>query len=301
MKPRCRSAQRYLSDYIDCTLSGRQTVIVAQHLRSCKACQRELESLRRAKTLLHLYVYPSPPEGYHDQFWGQLQHTIETHPRTVWWRTAVLSDSFAWRFQEFLNWPICFFGGLVSLLFGRVKLAPVYVWMLCVVLASLFAYQFLQPQDQNHLDLRVYPADLMSEGGNRELISNRDRLAGISRFFPEVFRNRRPSRRIDAAESAADSLATEANLSRFVSHNDPFKAPVVRDGSPDLMTVAQLSSPGPIAASEDFFQPLSTVISPLPAKIGWGGNRSLNGFVDMLMNVPLPNLSITEVYDSVKL
>ena len=67
------------------------------------------------------------------------------------------------------------------------------------------------------------------------------------------------------------------------------------------MTGAQLSMPAPIAATDDFSQPLGVAALPFSAKIGWVGDRSLNGFVERLMNVPLPSFSITEVYDSVKL
>ena len=49
MKPQCRSIQRRLSDYIDYTLSTRQIIIVGQHLRFCRDCQLELESLKRTE------------------------------------------------------------------------------------------------------------------------------------------------------------------------------------------------------------------------------------------------------------
>ena len=87
----------------------------------------------------------------------------------------------------------------------------------------------------------------------------------------------------------------------FANESDTFKAMTIDDTSPELMTVAQLSSPEPIAAKENFSQPLGVVAIPASAEIGWSNNRSLNGVVEMLMDVPLPSFSITEVYDSVKL
>lgn len=280
MKLRCCLIQRYLSDYLDCMLSDRQTVLVAQHLRSCQVCQLELESLRRTKALLRFYVSPSPPAGYYNQFGQQLQQTIEERSRSVWWRTMV-------------DW---------------VRLSPVYAWMLLAVLASLVAYQFLQSQEQNRFDavnsqhvLKVHPISPMQGGGNRELISNRDRPAGISQSFLEEFGTQQSNRQLDVTEPSAEFLAWESYLPGLVSDHDVLKAMAIRDASPDPMMVAQLSSPDPIVATEDFSRPLGVVITPFPAKIGWAGNRSLNGFVDMLMNVPLPSLSITEVYDSVKL
>ena len=278
---------------MDCTLSGRQTVIVAQHLRSCNACRFEVEALKRTKILLHFYASPSPPEGYHDQFGHQLQQTIQQRPRPVWWRTTLFLHALAWRFEEFLNRFI------------------VYAWMLFAVLVSLFAYQFLRPQEQSRFDtvnsrhaLSVYPIQSMEGQGNRELISNRGRLAEISQSLPEQFvrSTDQLNKQLDVLETSADLLEWEGHLPSLVSDSDALKAVASRNTSPpDLITAAQLSSPEPIAAIEGFSQPLGVVRNPFPAKIGWAGSRSLNGFVDMLMNVPLHSLSITEVYDAIKL
>jgi hypothetical protein len=188
--------------------------------------------------------------------------------------------------------------------------------MLFAVLASLFAYQFFQPQEQNRFDaanlshvLKVQPTSLLKQGGNRELVSNRERLVEIAQTLPEQMGRggQNPDNEIDAVESLAKLLKWEdylpglASDSGLISDSDVFKAMAIHDASPDLMTVAQLSSPEPIAAREDFSRPLGVVVIPFSEEIGWGGNRSLNGFVETLMNVPLPSFSITEVYDSVKL
>ena len=121
MKPQCRSIQRCLSDYIDYTLSARQTIIVAQHLRFCRDCQLELKALRRTEALLRVHVPPQPPEGYYDQFGEQLQQLIEKRPRPIWWGVAALSQAIAWRFQEFLHQSIKSFSKLISFPIGWVK------------------------------------------------------------------------------------------------------------------------------------------------------------------------------------
>ena len=316
MKPQCRSIQRCLSDYIDYTLSARQTIIVAQHLRFCRDCQLELKSLRRTEALLRVHVPPQPPEGYYDQFGEQLQRLIEKQPRPIWWGVTAFFQAIAWRFQEFLHQPISSFNKLISFPIGWVKQSPAYVWMLLIILISLSAYQSFQPQEQDGSHavnlsqvVKVQPTSPLEEGGNREVISNRERLVATAQTPAEnVVQNRQNiDKEIEVIESLTELSRWEGyqpdpvSDSHFINDNDMFRAMAIDDASPDLMTVAQLSSPEPIAAKEDFSQPLGVVAIPTSAEIGWSDNPSLNGVVEMLMNVPLPSFSITEVYDSVKL
>ena len=316
MKPQCRSIQRCLSDYLDYTLSARQTIIVAQHLRFCRDCQLELKSLRRTEALLRVHVPPQPPEGYYDQFGEQLQRLIEKQPRPIWWSVTAFSQAIAWRFQEFLHQSISSFSRLSSFPIGWVKQSPAYAWMLLIILISLSAYQSFQPQEQNRSDtvnlsqvVKVQPTTPAKEGGNREVISNRERLVATTQTLTEnvVQSGQNIDEEIEVIESLAELSRWEGyqpdpvSDSNFINDSDTFKAMAIDDTSPDLMMVAQLSSPEPIAAKEDFSQPLDVVAIPTSAEIGWSDNRSLNGVVEMLMNVPLPSFSITEVYDSVKL
>ena len=312
MKPQCRSIQRCLSDYIDYTLSARQTIIVAQHLRFCRDCQLELKSLRRTEALLRVHVPPQPPEGYYDQFGEELQQLIEKQPRPIWWGVTAFSQAIAWRFQEFLHQSISSFSNLISSPVGWIKQSPAYAWMLLIILIGLSAYQSFQPQDDAvNLSqvVKVQPTVPPKEGGNREVISNRERLVATTQTPPENVAQSRQNidEEIEVIESLTELSRWEGSQpdpvsdSSSISDSDTFKAMAIDDTSPDLMMVAQLSSPEPIAAKADFSQPLGVVAIPTSAEIGWGDNRSLNGVVEMLMNVPLPSFSITEVYDSVKL
>ena len=313
MKPQCRSIQRCLSDYIDYTLSARQTIIVAQHLRFCRDCQLELKSLRRTEALLRVHVPPQPPEGYYDQFGEQVQRLIEKQPRPVWWGATALAQLIAWRFQEFLHQFTSAFSKLISFPIGWVKHSPAYVWMLLIILISLSAYQSFQPQEPDRSGtvnlsqvVKVQPTSPLKESGNREVISNRERLVATTQTLPENV--------VQSSQNIDKEIESLTELSRWEGHQpDPvsdsnfvndsytFKAMAIDDASPDLVTIAQLSSPEPIAAKENFSQPLGVVAIPTSAEIGWSDNPSLNGVVEMLMNVPLPSFSITEVYDSVKL
>ena len=322
MRPQCRSIQRCLSDYIDYTLSVRQTVVVAQHLRFCQACQHELESLRRTEALLRAHVPPQPPEGYYDQFGAQLQRIIEKHPGPAWWGATALSQAIAWRFQEFLHQSARACSKLISFPIGWIKQSPAYGWMLLAILVSLSTYQFLsvyqffQPQEQDRSDtanlsqvLKVQPSPPLKQSENRELISNRERVVEITQTLPEYVAQggQNSDKAIEVVESLTELSKWEGyqpnpvSDSSLISDSDAFKAMAIADASPELITVTQLSSPEPIAAREDFSRPLGVVVIPASAEIGWSDNRSLNGVVEMLMNVPLPSFSITEVYDSVKL
>ena len=316
MKPQCRSIQRCLSDYIDYTLSARQTIIVAQHLRFCRDCQLELKSLRRTEALLRIHVPPQPPEGYYDQFGEQMQRLIEKQPRPIWWDVAGFSQAIAWRFREFLHQSARSFSEIINLPIDWVKQSPAYAWMLLIILISLSAYQSFRPQEQDRADavnlsqvVKVQPTAPSKEGGNREVISNRERLVATTQTLPEnvVQSGQNIDKEIEVIESLAELSRWEGyqpdpvSDSDFINDSDTFKAMTIDDPSPDLVAIAQLSSPEPIAAKEDFSQPLGVVAIPTSAEIGWSDNPSLNGVVEMLMNVPLPSFSITEVYDSVKL
>lgn len=316
MKPQCRSIQPCLSDYIDYALSARQTIIVAQHLRFCRDCQLELKSLRRTEALLRVHVPPQPPEGYYDQFGEQLQQLIEERPRPIWWGITAFSQAIAWRFQEFLHHSVSSLRNLISFPIGWIKQSPAYAWMLLIILISLSAYQSFQPQEQDRSDavnlsqvVKVQPTVPPKESGNREVISNRERLVTTTQTLPEnvVQGGQNIDKEIEVIESLAELSRWEGHQpdpvsdNNFINDSDTFKAMTIDDASPDLVAVAQLSSPEPIAAKEDFSQPLGVVAIPTSAEIGWSDNHSLNGVVEMLMNVPLPSFSITEVYDSVKL
>ena len=314
MKSQCRPIQRCLSDYIDYTLPVRQTLIVSQHLRFCRECQLELESLRRTEALLRVHAPPQPPEGYYHRFGKQLQQLIEKRPRPIWWGATALSQAIAWRLQDFLHQSIRSSNKLITHPIRWVKQPPVYAWMLLVILISLSAYQSFQ--SQNHFDvvnlsqvLKVQPLPPLKRGENREPISNREQFVEIAQALPEhvVQGGQSSDKEIEVVESLAELSRWEGyqpdpvSESSPISDSDAFKAMVIDDASPGLTAVAQLSSPEPIAAREDFSQPLGVVVIPVSAEIGWGNNRSLNGVVEMLMDVPLPSFSITEVYDSVKL
>ena len=304
MKPKCNSIQRYLSDYIDCTLSSRQRGTVVQHFRSCRACRRELESLKRTETLLqNFYVKSDAPDGYHGLFWPQLQHTIEqTSIRPTWWRTTW--QTFAWKGQEYLNGFADFCSVHTNIPIHWIRLSPLYALRaLAAVLIVVFALQFFQFEDnpvqfgerQFPDALKEYPIHLVQFQKNRELVNAHEKVPGITQTLREQFGHSTHKANLGVLRDDLDGIPAS-----FVSDSDALKTIIADENiSPDLLAFAQLSNPALLRIREDFSLPIG-IESPFPDKFE-RQIRQQDGFIKMLMNVPLRNLSITEVYDSVEL
>ena len=77
MRLKCNHIKNLLSDYLDGILPENQTFAISQHLKRCRVCQRELETLRKTNQLLKFYIEKSPPDGYFQQFWPNLEYQIE--------------------------------------------------------------------------------------------------------------------------------------------------------------------------------------------------------------------------------
>lgn len=303
MKPRCDSIQRYLSDYIDCTLSDRQTVTVVNHLQSCPACCRELESLRRTEILLqNFYVEPDAPDGYHGLFWSQLQETIkQTTTRPTSWRTTW--QSFAWKGQALLNEFADFCQSRLNIPIHWIRLSPLYaVRTLAMALIVFLGFQLFQFEDdpvqfgeRQSPPALEHPIQLVQLQKNRELVNAHEKVPEITQALPEQFGHSTHKANLGVLRDDLDDIPTS-----FVSDSDTLK-PVIADDntSPDLLASAQLSNPASLRVREDFSLPLG-IESPFPDKFE-RQNRQQDGFIEMLMNVPLRNLSIIEVYNSVKL
>ena len=99
MRTKCQKIKRLVSDYIDGTLSERQTAIAASHIRSCQSCQREVADLKKTRHLLkNFYVEPDASDAYYAQFTTQLQERIEqSAPTALHQRLAAVVRRFGWQ------------------------------------------------------------------------------------------------------------------------------------------------------------------------------------------------------------
>jgi len=284
MKSQCRSIQRYLSDYVDYALRRRQTAVVADHLQSCSTCRWELESLRCTTELLSFYVTPKPPDGYYKGFWWNLQSTVEqTASRTIW-RSAT------W----FFRW-------------GR--LAPRYTFILIVMSGIFVVSQLFQLPEEKELtgaselrsSLRVYPVQLIRAQESRELVTKRERMLMLPKVQSDELHDgsQKPNLQLDTTEFSEQDWGRCIRLS-FASNSDVLWGLIDdNDAFPDLLASTQLSMPDSALATQDFSGPVA-INSPFPDKFERKGRR-LNIFLEILKNAAVRDLSLTEVYDSVKL
>ena len=99
MRTKCHKIERLASDYIDGTLSERQTTVVAAHIRSCQSCQREVAALKKTRHLLkNFYVEPDASDAYYAQFTTQLQQRIEqSAPTALHQRFAAVATRLGWQ------------------------------------------------------------------------------------------------------------------------------------------------------------------------------------------------------------
>ena len=305
MKPQCRSVQRYLSDYIDCTLSRGQTVTIAQHLGVCRDCRNEVRSLRNTKALLHYYVPPTSPDGYDNLFWQQLQRRIEENSRSAWWKKIGQSLSFV-SGNPRVSDRCCFL--LNSLIrhplqwgWRWARLSPAYAVIFLVMLTTLLVYQGFQTNRND----RIYPTgapQLVNAPPNfhtfvevdRQLV--RDNLKKIAKMPPSspnrfVHKSLRQSNLTDLTTEYLDWKGNSptsgndgAGLNEIITHDSPS----------DSLAFAQLSTPEPLLSREDFSQPLRAVIS-ISYIFERKENRSNSFTSGVLTDVPLPGLSLEKI------
>lgn len=305
MKPQCRSVQRYLSDYIDCTLSRGQTVAIAQHLGICRGCRKEVKSLRNTKALLHYYVPPTPPDGYDSLFWQQLQRVIEERPRPTWWRRIVGSLLFVAGSPRIFD-RCCFF--LNSLIRHPVqwswrwaRLSPAYAVIFLVMLTTLLVYQGFQTSRNERLYppgtpqfLNAPPSYHAHVEMDRNLVrDNLKKIATISPSSPNRFVHK-TLRQSNLTDLTTEYLDWNGNPPTSGNDGEGLKEIITHDSSSDSLVFAQLSTPEPYLSREDYSQPLRAVIN-ISYRFERKDNRSSSFTSGVLADVQLPDLSLEKI------
>lgn len=77
----CKSAQTYLSAYLDGELSGQESLQMRDHLSHCRECQAEELQLRTLKQMLRGLPLYEPTEGFEDRLVSQVMRTSERKRR----------------------------------------------------------------------------------------------------------------------------------------------------------------------------------------------------------------------------
>ncbi len=314
MRLQCRSIQQYLSDYIDSVLSNRRNVMVKNHLRCCSACRYEFESLRRTTGLLNYYVESEPPKGYHDRFWRELQFTIEqTESQPLWWagiglwrsvcRTGQsLPDRFAYSCRTLIGMPSQWL-----LKWGR--LVPIYSFIFIIMSALFVANQLMQSPEENRRTgarqlrsaLEEYPVRPVHAQGNREVITKREKALGLPQGLSN--QERRAPKKVNHQLELAELPNQDWDSSDHTPFGGTSETPRANtddsDVFPYLIASAQLSAPDSALTTREF-SGMVAIDSPFLEKFEREGRQS-NSSLRVMKHVAVRDLSLTEVYDSVKL
>ena len=288
--------------------------MVKDHLQRCSACRYEIESLRRTAGLLNYYVEPEPPEGYHDQFWRELQVTIEqTELQPIWWagigvwRGACRSghsllDRLAYSYHTLI-------GTASQLLFRTGRLVPIYSFIFIIMSALFVANHLMQSPEENRRPgarqlrsaLDEYPVRFVHEQGNRELVTKRDKVLGLSQGLAnqEHHAPKKVNHELELAELHSQGWDSYDQTTLYGTTDTLRTNTDETDVFPYLIASAQLSNPDSALTTREF-SGVVAINSPFPEKFEREG-RQLNSSLQVLKNVAVRDLSLTEVYDAVKL
>ena len=136
---------------------------------------------------------------------------------------------------------------------------------------------------------------------SRELVTKRERMLMLPKVQSDELHDgsQKPNLQLDTTEFSEQDWGRCIRLS-FASNSDVLWGLIDdNDAFPDLLASTQLSMPDSALATQDFSGPVA-INSPFPDKFERKGRR-LNIFLEILKNAAVRDLSLTEVYDSVKL
>ena len=334
MRSKCDKIERLLSDYIDGTLSERQTVTVAGHLRSCGSCRQEVVDLKKTNHLLeNFYVEPEASDAYYARFTTRLQHRIEQSAPTALhqWISAV-ATRLGWHLLTRLHRRIDHsrFGGFLSI---RQHAFPYYIFGLTLamlIIAPLLLNQVSTHNDGSHVLGRLYAAakirffstdSPVSVQPTAALAIKQDTASGqptdirrsVGAGLPSPYRRPTETPAIDSGSDVwlfTDEPMAEGYIFTTLQENDSDTVPsVTLDIDSELLAYAELPAQGAFWARLTDRDVLTenryTLLLLQGMDAGqhalqqyerkWSGFK---GFSQKLLDVPLEILSIPEAYDS---
>ena len=328
MRSKCDNIERLLSDYIDGTLSERQTADVALHLRSCGSCKREVVDLKKTNHLLeNFYVEPEASDAYYARFTTRLQHRIEqSAPTALHQQLFAVATRLGWHLLTQLHRGIenSRLGGFLSI---RQHAFPYYIFSLSLtmlVVASLLLNQVSTHDDGGSMLGRLYAAAKIrffsadsptSVQPTAALAIKQDTETGAQ---PIGMRRNVSSGRpteppaIDSGSDVwlfTDEPMTEGYIFTALQENDSDTVPsVALDIDSELLAYAEIPAQGALWARLTGRDVLTESRYALLLLRGMDGQHALQqyerkwsgskGFSQKLLDVPLETLSISEVYDS---
>ncbi len=328
MRSKCDKIERLLSDYIDGTLSERQTADVALHLRSCGSCRREVVALKKTNHLLeNFYVKPEASDAYYARFTTRLQQRIEqSAPTALHQRFFAVATRLGWHLLTQLHRRIDHsrLGGFLSI---RQHAFPYYIFGLTLtmlVVAPLLLNQVSTHDDSSHVlgrlyaaaKIRFFSADSSTSVQPTAALAIKQDKAGTQ---PTDIRRNVSSGRtteppvIDSGSEVwlfTDEPMTEGYIFTALQENDSDTVPsVALDIDSELLAYAEIPTQGAFWARLTGRDVLTENRYALLLLQGMdAGQHALQqyerkrigfkGFSQKLLDVPLETLSISEVYDS---
>ena len=328
MRSKCDKIERLLSDYIDGTLSERQTADVASHLRSCRSCKREVVDLKKTNHLLeNFYVEPEASDAYYARFTTRLQQRIEqSAPTALHQRLFAAATHLGWHLLTQLHRRIDHsrLGRFLSI---RQHAFPYYMFGLTLtmlVVAPLLLNQVSTHDDGSHVLGRLYAAakirffsadSSLSVQPTAALAIKQDKAGAQP---TDIRRNVSSGRTtetpvIDSGSEVwlfTDEPMTEGYIFTTLQENDSDTVPsVALDIDSELLAYAEIPTQGAFWARLTGRDVLTENRYTLLLLQGMdAGQHALQqyerkrigfkGFSQKLLDVPLETLSISEVYDS---
>ncbi len=307
MKLKCNATQRFISDYIDDTLSTKDAEKVEEHLRFCKTCRHEVAALRKTRDLVvGYYVEPKVPDNYYHQFEVELHRCIENKgPTPLYERLNTSVGQFTWSFLT-----------RVRQSFGRYSfisrnLLPLGTLFLLIVtgIVGMSIYKQYVPPHSDHFSTRAGKPVIA-----QELNTDNDKSEVLQGIYNDYITKRKAPGELSSTNLATDTekagywklaepLTTETEGHIIVMHISNDRSVPSDDANSELIVYAQpdiLSNKSPLQDDDYAAFPLELHVAHYLEQYPRKYRKSLQ-VVDEMMNVPSEILTISESYEFSKL
>jgi hypothetical protein len=302
MKLKCNAIQRFISDYIDDTLSARDTANVETHLQSCAMCQREVDSFKKTRDLVvDFYVEHEASDNYFHEFEVKLHRSIENKgPTRLNQRIKTSVSQYIWCLLTQLRQS---FGR-----YSRIRTNTLPLCAFLLLIATGFVVTHLLNQDTSTSPI-VHPKEI-----HRQTFSGDSATADSSEFVQGIYNERRTKRKypseVSSLTPAADvekvsywklsqPLTTETEEHIIVMHVSKNHSVPSDAANSELIVYAQpdiLSSKSPLQDGDYAALPLELHVASFSERYQ-REHRNLSGVVGKLMHVPSERLTIPEPFD----
>ena len=324
MRAKCEKIERLLSDYIDGTLSERQTADVALHLRSCRSCKQEIVDLKKTNHLLeNFYVEPEASDAYYARFTTQLQHRIEqSTPTALHQRFHAAVTRLGWHLLTQVHRRIdrSRLSGFLSIRRHAFSYYVLALTMTMLVAAPLLLHQISPHDNGEHLLGRLYTAAKIrifsanspaSVQPTATLAIKQDNTVAQSMGIRRNVSSERTTES-PAVDSGADvwqftdEPMTDGYIFTKLQKNDSKAASnVALDIDSELLAYAELSAQEAVTSRDVLTESRYALLLLQGIDAGQHGLQQyerkwsgFKGFSQKLLDVSPEILSIPEVYDS---